>query len=136
MARTTANFRALRELCGITQQQAADDLGVRVRTVKRWESGEVPAPDDAVRYIADAAADHTRAVRERVGEIAARADPGADEVCLQYYRTQAQADLAGDTDPYQFSNAVTRSIAERLEAMGYRVSFSYPDEERIYDREV
>lgn len=138
MAKTTANFRALRELCGITQQQAADACGVRVLTVKRWERGDAPVPDDAMAWLMECVAEHDRGVANELGEIMANLPEGA-EVCLTYYRTQEQADAEAyheQAGPHGFLNAVTRSTAEHLVAMGYRVSFSYPDEERIYDGEI
>ena len=138
MARTTANFRALRELCGVTQQQAADACGVRVLTVKRWERGDAPVPDDAMEWLMECVAEHDRGVAEEIGEIMANLPDGA-EVCMPYFRTQEQADMAAwpeKAGPFGFINAVHRSSAERLVAMGYEVSFSYPDEERIYTGEV
>lgn len=132
---TAANFRALREICGVTQQQVADVLGVSVLTVKKWEKGVNRVPGDALAFIREAAAEHTRAVRAEVAEAAFSAQPGS-ALCLTYYRTQEQADLeAGLTGeaagPYQFLNAVRRSVGERLIDMGYLVSFKYPDEERF-----
>jgi len=41
---TPAEFRAWRSAMGYTQQQAAQALGVSLRTVKAWESGETGAP--------------------------------------------------------------------------------------------
>ena len=34
------NIRAIREERGISQQQCADDLGISVRTLQRYEKGE------------------------------------------------------------------------------------------------
>lgn len=131
---TAANFRALRELCGITQQHAADAMNVQIRTVKRWEKGETPVPDDALAWMRECAVEHTLGVRTELGEIMAKAEPG-EAICLTYYRTQEQADIDAemqgcDAGPYQFVNAVRRSVGERLTDMGYLVSFKYPDEER------
>ena len=131
---TAANFRAMREICGVTQQQVADALGVRVLAVKRWEKGERPIPDDALEWMRSAAVEHTDGVRTEAGEVMANAEPG-EAVCLEYYRTQEQCDMAAElagteAGPYQFVNAVRRSAAERLVDMGYLVSFAYPDEER------
>lgn len=131
---TAANFRAMREICGVTQQQVADVLGVQIRTVKRWEKGEAPAPDDALAWLRECAVEHTLGVRTEVGEIMASAEQG-EAICLTYYRTQGQADMDAELSgekagPYQFVNAVRRSVGERLTDMGYLVSFRYPDEER------
>ena len=37
-----AEFRAMREMVGMTQATLADALGVEVRSVKRWESPSAP----------------------------------------------------------------------------------------------
>lgn len=138
MAKTTANFRALREMCGVTQQQAADALGVRALTVKRWEKGYTSIPGDAMAWLMGCVEEHDAGVAENLGRILA-ALPAGGEASMPYYRTQEQADAEAypeQAGPHGFLNAVTRSTAERLMAMGYRVSFSYPDEERLYDGEI
>lgn len=138
MAKTTANFRALRELCGVTQQQAADALGMRALTVKRWEKGDTPIPGDAMAWLMGCVEEHDAGVAENLGRILAALPAGGD-VSMTYYRTQEQADADAypeQAGPYGFLNSITRSTAERLVAMGYRVSFSYPDEERIYDGKI
>ena len=131
---SAADFRALREVCGVTQQQVAEAMGVRVRAVKRWESGEVKLPQDAIGWMRRAACAHTEDVRVEVEE-SVREVPDGAAVCLPYYRTQEQVDLAAEAQgvepgPYQYINAVYRSVGERLIGLGYKVSFRYPDEER------
>lgn len=132
---TAANFRAMREMCGITQQQVAEVMEVQIRTVKRWEKGETPVPEDALEWMRECATEHTLGVRTELGGFMADAEPG-EAVCLTYYRTQEQADMDAEVmgceaGPYQFVNAVRRSVGERLTDMGYLVSFKYPDEERV-----
>lgn len=39
---TKEQMRRARELAGLTQQAVADKLHVDLRTVQRWEAGEVP----------------------------------------------------------------------------------------------
>ena len=49
-------FRKLRESAGYTQVELAKALGVYVRSISRWETGEFPVPkmaELALRYIAD-----------------------------------------------------------------------------------
>lgn len=41
---TPSEFRAWRECMGYTQQQAAQALGVSLRTIKAWESGFAAPP--------------------------------------------------------------------------------------------
>lgn len=132
---TAANFRAMREMCGITQQQVAEVMEVQIRTVKRWEKGETPVPDDALEWMRECAVEHTLGVRSEVARLTDGVPVGT-ALCLTYYRTQEQADLEAEIQgenagPYQFVNAVYRSVGERLTDMGYLVSFKYPDEERV-----
>ena len=51
--RTKADFKALRETCGLSQQNVADALGVHLQTIKRWEKPSFPyaVPDDAFDYL-------------------------------------------------------------------------------------
>lgn len=44
---TAAEFRTLTESLGLTAEAAAKLLGVQPRTIRRWQSGEWPVPDDA-----------------------------------------------------------------------------------------
>lgn len=129
---TPAGFKALREICGITQQQAADALDVRVLTVKRWESGYTRIPADALEWIVAAAQDHDDAVAETVAKVREEIEPGG-LVILPYYRTQEQLDAAlDDAAPYQFANAVSRAAGEMLKGE-YTVTFAYPEIETWKD---
>ncbi|TKD17940.1 hypothetical protein FBT96_12410 [Rhodobacter capsulatus] len=51
MMRTT--FAAAIAICGLSQQEAADYLGVRIDTVKSWSSGRNPPPDGVWGMLAD-----------------------------------------------------------------------------------
>ena len=131
MARTTASFRALREMCGLTQQNVADALGVRALTVKRWERPGFPEPpDDAWAYL--------NSMRDRMVEMAEfaadkavelRDETGAGAIALTYFRDQSQYDEAGrDEGPVGFANAAARLTASHLEVEGVDVEFRYPDD--------
>lgn len=128
---TKADFRAMREECGLTQQDAADALGVRVLTVKRWERPGFPEPpDDAWAYL--------NSMRDRMVEMAEFAadkavelsdETGAGAIALTYFRDQSQYDEAGrDGGPVGFANAVARLTASYLEVEGFYVEFRYPDD--------
>ena len=50
--RSVAEFRAKRELCGLSLYDVADELGVAMNTVKRWENPNYFPPSPAAwRYI-------------------------------------------------------------------------------------
>lgn len=133
---TGAGLRALRELCGVTQQQMADALDVSVRAVKRWEADTRQVPEGVSEWALMAASEHDMAVEDIVDRVESGV-PHGNHVVLSYYRTQIQSDwiasLRGDekAGPYQVLNAATRSAAEILKAKGYAVSFAYPDEEIV-----
>lgn len=129
-----ASFKAYREICGITQQQAADSCGVALVTVKKWERGERSIPADAASWLIGRYGDHVALTDDIVSRSADL--PEGSRVAVGYYRNQEQADLerpdGAERLPYQFCNAASRSAAEALADMGMVVSFAYPDEERIY----
>lgn len=129
----SADFRARRERCGLTQLDVADALGVRTMTVKRWEkTAEPDAPADAWEFI-EAVETARRAVVKQAEEAALRyGERGA--VQLTYYRTQEQFDAFGrDEGPFGVANANAIAVADRLESMGFDVGWAYPDDaDNIY----
>jgi len=55
---TKEEFKQLREYAGHTQASLSREMGIHLRTVTRWEIGEVDVPrvvELALRYIADRA---------------------------------------------------------------------------------
>ena len=127
-----ANFRVMREVCGLSQQDVADALGVRVLTVKRWERPGWPDPPaDAWEYVGVSLDAHDAAVTSMAAVALARRDTdGVEEVAITYYRDQAQYDAFGrDPGPVGVVNARARSVGELLSREGFEVSYAYPDEE-------
>lgn len=125
----SADFRARRERCGLTQLDVADALGVRTMTVKRWEKPAEPdAPADAWAFL-EAVETARRGVVKQAEETALRyGERGA--VQLTYYRTQEQFDAFGrDEGPVGVANANARAVADRLESMGFEIAWAYPDDE-------
>ena len=126
-----AAFRALRETVGLSQQDVADALDVRVLAVKRWEKvgyGEPPAA--AQEWLMRMVEAHDGAVANMVALAEVRRDTdGVDEVEMTYYRDQAQYDSMGRADgPYGVANARARAVAETLWRDGFDVRYVYPDE--------
>lgn len=128
--RTPADLKAARELCGLSQQALADLLGVNKRSVKRWERGDNPAPQDAWDVIDrqlehhDAAVEHAEMLLDQMEQ----ADNLPSEVTLTYWRDQAEYDAHGrDEGYYGCANANARTVADVLRANGVPCSFRYFD---------
>lgn len=130
-----AEFRAMREMLGLTRQDVADYAGVSLRSVKRWEdpAEENPPSEDAWELLYDTDDKRFETVRQALYAVR---QSGAKAVQLTYYRTQEQYDALGrDEGPYGVANANARAIAERLRDEGVEVEWAYPDEaENIYHR--
>lgn len=61
---TAAEFKTVRESLGLSADWIAERVGVQVRTVRRWEDGTSPIPEDAwvalvrLEQLVDAAVDN------------------------------------------------------------------------------
>lgn len=135
MEKTKATMRAIREDCGITQAELADEFDVLVRTVKRWENPAHPSsvPDDVFEWLVTAHIDmHTRAIgiARSIAE-----EHGDGEIVLPYFRVQEDLDAvqlpSGQDQPVGYFNATMRKIADILAEMGLSVSFGYGDEATV-----
>lgn len=133
MIRSKANFRAARESVGLTQAALASELGVQVRSVKRWESPEAPQrpPADAWRILQDAYDAQWEAVEAAVAKAeqirAERGEPAA--VRIRYWpdaesylerSTDSALGVAGD---WRMANANARAAALALRGRGFAVEF-------------
>lgn len=134
MARGKADFRARREMLGLTQQDVANALNANVKTIKNWENPRQTRYriSDAAWEFLDCAADiqarqvaYARCVIEKHAEVFAESPI---VVPITYYRDQAAYDECGrDAGPYGQANATSRAIARELERMGVQVEFRYAD---------
>lgn len=140
MENTKAQFKAIRERTGLSQEDIANALGNAVRTVKRWEDPNYQQPPaDAWEYLGEALKQHIDAVNKSVDmvkQIGKKMGNLPGHVDLLYYRTQQEYDLYGrDTGSYTIVNARSREIAVRLELLGVETRFHYPEEdERLFTR--
>jgi transcriptional regulator with XRE-family HTH domain len=129
--RSKADFKALRDLLGVTQREIADACAVTPLTVKNWENpGEMfPPSRQAWQWLEDQWREASRRADETVG--LAR-DAGAGRrgpVILTYWRDGAQYRRAHATVSWRFENAVTRITAERLRAAGIEASIMFAETE-------
>lgn len=118
--RTKAEFRALREMVGVTQQSLADRLGVKILSVKRWELPNRPqqAPDRAWELLYSLLAVQTKQIEEATRE-------PEEVVSLPYWMGSADFEEYADEDePAQTwteANATQRAIAIQLGMAGVAV---------------
>lgn len=125
--RTHGSFRAIRESLGVSQNDVAEALNVRERSVRRWEStgGQMP-PEDAWEYLNAMRRRFASGVDEAVW---AAEDSGAKRASITYYRSQEEYNAMGrDDGPYGLANAISRQVMLLLEARGFEVSLLFPEE--------
>ena len=63
---TPAEYKTIREACGLSQQAAADFHAVRLRTIQHWEAGRNAVPDGAAGELLGLDRRLERAVAEAV----------------------------------------------------------------------
>lgn len=85
---TSAEFRTLTESLGLTAEAAARLLGVQPRTIRRWQAGEWPVPDDAAAVLLALDARIEAAVSGAMQQVAdveaAAGHPPEDVVMVRY----------------------------------------------------
>lgn len=131
MDKTKANFRSIREACGMTQSDVSGEIGATLSRIRSWENpscGVLP-PDDAWAWLLMAHDAMVTDARETVEQIMATRN--GQTVALPYYRTQADLDAVqlaqGIDEPVGYHNARTRMVAQMLAANGMPYEFVYPE---------
>lgn len=138
--RTKAEFRALREMAGITQQHLADELGVQVRSVKRWESPDAPqhAPQDAWDVLDEALREQQEAILAAlsiVDEMTEKLGEAPRAIRLPYWASQEHYDAhASDSvmgmlglmggESYRQADATIRALAAILMTEGHAIEWA------------
>ena len=133
MEKTKANFRALREACGLTQSDIAAEADVRLLTAKRWENpnveGSEPPEDvwDFLRNVYAAMQADAQEIADAIAQSVQETDGMLVE--LDYYRTQEDLDAvqlgSGVDEPVGYVNARARLVAMMLEGAGIACGFRY-----------
>ena len=123
-SRSVAEFRAKRELCGLSLYDVAQELGVAMNTVKRWENPNYFPPSPAAwRYIDREYDKHCDQVEEALARALASARDGEPVVVL-WHRNGMRG--VSDKD-VGVSNAVSKAVAESLMTLGRDVTFRWSD---------
>ena len=124
--RSVAEFRAKRELCGLSLYDVADELGVAVNTVKRWENPNYFPPSPAAwRYIDREYDRHCDQVEDELTKALASAKDG-EPVVVRWSRNG----MRGMSDAQVgIANAVAKAVTESLMTLGRDVTFVWSDPE-------
>lgn len=122
--RSVAEFRAKREMSGLSLYDVARELGVAVNTVKRWENPNYfPPSPEAWMYI-DRAYDRHRERVETEMQYAVDEASSGGQIVVPWHRNN----MSGVSDmQVGMANAVSRAVAESLATMGYEVTFRWSD---------
>lgn len=131
MTRTKAELRALRETVGMTQAALARELGVQVRSVKRWEFPASPqvAPQDAWDVLDEAKGLQDKVVSFALGkvdEVAQEVGHYPRDVTLPYWSSQDEYDechVPEDGGDWRMANANSRLVAFALMERGIEVTW-------------
>lgn len=122
--RSVAEFRAKRELCGLSLYDVAKELGVAVNTVKRWENPNYfPPSPDAWRYIDREYDRHCDRVADALQQ-AVESRESKRPVVVPWYRNN-MSDMSDKQ--VGMANAVSKAVAESLLTLGYDVTFRWSD---------
>jgi len=126
----SAEYRTIREACGLSQQAAATFHDVALATIKHWETGRNHIPPGAEEEIGRLNAGMERAVLEVIDLYS---DKGAehgesDAVALVRYRseeTYAGSRAGRDGLPHSCHNALIGRWKLALERVGARVVITW-----------
>lgn len=128
-----ADFKAMREMVGMSQSLLAKRLGVTTTSVKRWERPDFDhePPQDAWDIILAA-----REQQKKVVDYAIKKAKGLEmqmgnaskAINLTYWRSEEEYENAhpGEGENWQMANANSRLAAHELEMMKYEVDFNFP----------
>lgn len=122
--RSVAEFRAKRELCGLSLYDVAEELGVALNTVKRWENPNYFPPSPAAwRYVDRQYDKHCDQVEEALKQALATAKDGEPIVV-----TWTRNNMRGVSDrEVGWNNAISKAVAESLLTLGREVTFMWSD---------
>lgn len=136
MIKTKAAFRALRESCGMTQKNVADEASVAMFSVKRWENEDESShqpPDDVWEWLVECHQSMIAEARESAAKAIAlaREERNDGPIAIRYYRAQEALDEAqlplGIDRPVGYVNAVSMRAAEIIEDAGMDTLLMYDD---------
>jgi transcriptional regulator with XRE-family HTH domain len=129
---TPAEYRTLREACGLSQQDAANFHDVAIRTIAHWETGRNNVPSGAAQELRGLSATIERGVQNiltLIAEIDVKHE-APEEITLYRYRTLddytgSRADQEGLAWPCH--NAMLGRAMLAIRRMGRTVVIAWAD---------
>lgn len=128
-ARSSAEFRMRREMCGIEIAEIADALGVRLDTAKRWENPNKGLPPSirAWAYVDERYGRLMRAVEESVALVEDMEDSfGRMPGVRVAYRRAGMPTRGGET--VDDANRIARLAVAVMRVLGYDARVEWADE--------
>ena len=123
--RSSAEFRAKREMSGLSVYDVAQDVGVSANTVKRWENPKYFPPSPAAwQYIDQVYTAHLMSVDKTLDRMLESHKDG-EPIVVTWCRNGMGA---SDADVGRF-NAISRAVAAALIQLGHDVTFRWIDPE-------
>ncbi len=134
MVKTKAAFKALREECGLSQQDVADEAEVTLSSVKKWENPRYDSnqpPGDVWLWLLEMRDELEEEARASCAKLLSM-HRGDGAPFVTYYRTQEQLDAAqlpcGLDRPVGYVNATTRRAVQLLREAHVDVDVLYPEQ--------
>lgn len=122
--RSVAEFRAKRELSGLSLYDVAKELGVAMNTVKRWENPNYFPPSPAAWRFIDREYDKYCNRVEAALQDAIDNKVDGEPIVVPWYRNG----MRGVTNmQVGMNNAVSKAVTESLVTLGYDVTFRWAD---------
>jgi transcriptional regulator with XRE-family HTH domain len=124
---TSAELKTLREFLGLSVTWLAAKVGVQERTVRHWESGRNPVPDDVAKLVKYHNSLVENVVRETVEHCLSQ-ETKPEEVLLVRYHTDTElwkhrADMLGL--PVTFHAAMLQRTAYALQSHNIATTLEY-----------
>ncbi len=123
----------MRELAGLTQQGFADEMGVKILSIKRWESPKYPqqAPAEAWQFLDNLCTAAMASCSRALAQVASMAL--SDDVVLPYWASADEyEERHSDSDlTWTEANAHSRAAGILLFARGMRVTWASEDEATV-----
>ena len=127
---TSAEFRTLREACGLSQQAAADFHQVALRTIAHWETGRNAVPVGAAQELLDLNASIERGVQNILSLARELSEKHGAPEAIALTRYRSTEDYAGSRAAregllWPCHNALVARAMIALQRVGFTVAVAW-----------